>query len=309
MKAWFLAGPTATGKSVVAHLIAKEIGAAILCADAMTVYRGMDIGTAKPDAAMRSEVPYYGIDLVDPCETFSVGAFIQTARLVAAEADLTGRPLIVVGGTGLYLSALLFGLEKVPPHAPEERQKWEDLYAREGIPGLQAALRERDPDALESLADPRNPRRLIRALEVSGAGCRFPRRWKDMRNTQPICALRMDGVFLKRRILDRTHKMLAHGLLDEASEIRSRFPALSRTARQAIGYQEAFAILDGTLSREEAVKSIVSRTWKLARKQMTWFRHQLQAEWVDVSTTDSPRIVADRVLDAWNRHGPCDLHV
>lgn len=308
MKAWVLGGPTASGKTAVAHLIAKEWNAVVLCADAMAVYRGLDIGTAKPDRTMRAAVSYFGIDLVDPCQTFSAGEFVRAARDAAEEASRQGRPLIVVGGSGLYISAVVLGLD-APPSDPAKRAEWEILYRDGGVEKLQAALQALDPHAFESLSDPRNPRRLIRALERAASGQPSPRAWAVRGGLSPICVLRRNPVDLRARIWFRAREMVENGLIEEARRLRAEYPGLSATARHAIGYAEAYSVLDGQLSEEEAIQAIARRTWRLARRQMTWFRHQLPATWIDIHPEESPEAVADRVRRAWEEHGPVDLHV
>ncbi len=308
MNAWFLAGPTATGKTAVAHLLAEECNAVILCADAMTVYRGLDIGTAKPDAAMRSRVAYYGLDLIDPDRPFSVGAFREEARRAAQAAEGGGRPLIVVGGSGLYLAALLKGLDPAPASDPAVRERWEAVLSEQGIAALQDALRTRYPSAWAALADPQNARRLIRALERAEAGVSLPNGWRGAA-IAPVATLAIEPALLKRRIAVRARTMVDGGLLDEAARIRARWPALSRTARHAIGYEEAFAVLDGGMTPEQSVERITARTWQLARRQMTWFRHQLPVSWIPVGESMTVREAADAVRSQWEKNGPHTLHL
>jgi tRNA dimethylallyltransferase len=308
MNAWFLAGPTAAGKSAVAHLLAEDMKAAILCADAMTVYRALDIGTAKPDASMRASVPYYGLDIVDPDRTFSAGAFLDEARRAAEAAASAGRPLIVVGGSGLYLSALLRGLDPAPAPNPSARARWEAVLRERGVEALEDALRAQYPAAWAALADPRNPRRLIRALERAEAGAPTPTGWREAK-LAPVCALQIEPDALKRRIASRARAMIVRGLVDEAARIRARWPVLSRTARHAIGYDEAFAVLDGKITEGQAVERIAARTWRLARRQMTWLRHQLPVIWIEAGGSASVREIADAVRREWDRHGPHTLHI
>jgi tRNA dimethylallyltransferase len=308
MKACFLVGPTATGKSAVAHLLALEMNAAILCADAMTVYRALDIGTAKPDVEMRASVRYFGLDLVDPDQSFSAGAFLEEARRAAQAATSAGQQLIVVGGSGLYLSALLRGLDPASAQTPETRARWEAVFREHGIQALQDALRARSPEAWASLADQRNPRRLIRALERVEAGAPAPTAWRKVK-PPPVAALRMEPDALKRRIAARVSEMMRRGLIDEAARIRARWPVLSQTARHAIGYEEAYAVLDGRMTERQAIEQIIKRTWHLARRQMTWFRHQISVFWIEVGEFASVRQIADTVRRYWIEHEPHALHI
>lgn len=309
MNAWVLAGPTATGKSAAAHLLAEEMGAVVLCADAMTVYRGMTIGTAKPDSAMRARVPYFGLDLVNPDELFSAGQFREAAREAARAAEKEGRPLIVVGGSGLYLNAILRGLEEGPPVDPARRAVWEQLYREQGLAALQSALRERSPAWFESLADPKNPRRIIRALERAESGSSPAVGWRSSETMTPVCGLAMEPDALKARIRSRVRAMMDAGLIEEAATLRARWPALSHTAQKAIGYEEAFALMDGAMSEAEAVERIAARTWQLARRQMTWFRRQLAVSWVHVQDPMSVSELAAAVRRRWEQDGPSPLHL
>ena len=305
-QAWILAGPTAVGKTAVAHVLAESTGAVLLCADAMTVYRGMDVGTAKPSAELRACVPYRGIDLVDPDATFSAGAFVTAARAASDEADAAGRPLIVAGGSGLYLSAILRGLADEAPVDPARRDFWEGVWRSGGVPALQSALRTRDAAAFSRLADPLNPRRLIRALERAETGLPPGRAWRAD-SIRPICALAMEAAPLKERIVRRAHAMFAAGLLEEAEALRARHAALSATAAKAIGYAEAFAVLDGLLGKEAAIARTAARTWQLARRQMTWFRHQLPVSWVHATETSPADVLADAVRRRWEQDGSSTL--
>lgn len=309
MMAWVLGGPTASGKTVIAHALAEAMGAVILCADAMTVYRGLDIGTAKPDAALRARVPYYGLDLVDPDQTFSAGAFREEARRAAARAESEQRPLILVGGSGLYLSAALKGLDESPPPDPERRAYWEALWRREGIEGLQRELLRLDPAAFTALADPQNPRRLLRALERAEAGVPPPASWKKRPHRPKIAALRLSPEALRGRIRARAAAMFHGGLLEEARAARARWPQWSRTAQHAIGYAEAFEVLDGRLSLEEAIDRTTARTWQLARRQMTWLRTQLDTAWIDITEEMSAEQAGELVRRRWETDGPTPLHL
>ena len=315
--AWILAGATATGKTAAAQLLAEQLGCAILSADAMLVYRGMDIGTAKPTPAECGSVPYFGIDLVTPAEPFSTGAWLRDAAraLAAAKAHADVHPpragtameggLIVAGGTGLYIKALTAGFESEEAD-PALRAHWQALYESGGLAALQHALTERAPDALGALADPSNPRRLVRALEHLDSRGSLPKNWQN--NASPtILALRLPREQLHRRIERRVATMFRKGLVDEVQALRQTYPVWSRTALQAIGYAEACALLDGTLTAHQAAERIVIRTRQLAKRQETWFRHQTQTVWLDIDENDPPDRVAQRVLDLWRQHGPTPL--
>ncbi|HOE61742.1 MAG TPA: tRNA (adenosine(37)-N6)-dimethylallyltransferase MiaA [Kiritimatiellia bacterium] len=310
--AWTLAGATATGKSAAAQLLAERLEIAILSADAMLVYRGMDIGTAKPSAAERARVTYFGVDLVTPDQPFSTGAWLrEAARAVAhtnaADSDGKAVPsLLVVGGTGLYFKALTRGLDSAMAD-PARRAHWQARLETEGVGALREALAALDPQALASLSDPSNPRRLIRAIEQLESLRSLPQNWKQPAPDAPLTVLRMPREQLHRRIRTRVEAMFAQGLVEEVRSLRRHYPVWSASAAQAIGYAESCALLDGTLSQAEAFERIVIRTRQLAKRQETWFRHQTQAVWIDTDERDPPERIAERILKAWRQHGATPL--
>jgi len=299
-----LVGPTAVGKSAVAEAIAQRTGAAVLSADAMLIYRGMDIGTAKPDRQTRERVDYLGIDLVDPCESFSVWAYREA---VAAQLALlpAGRELIVAGGSGLYVKALTMGLEAAGAGAAT-RARWEALFAEQGVEGLRQTLRQRDAAVFDALPDPRNPRRLIRALERLDAGGEPPDTgcsWRESAAQPVLAGLWMEPALLNKRIEHRVEAMYDAGLLEEVGGLMADSRGLSPTARQAIGYAEAIDVLEGRCSRNEAMARTAARTRRLAKRQRTWFRHQARVEWVEITTGETVESLADRVQGIWRTHG------
>jgi tRNA dimethylallyltransferase len=286
-----LVGPTASGKSAVAQLIAEQIGAPIISADSMNIYRGMDIGTAKPSPEERSRVKTWGVDLADPTEPFSVGDWLNAVK----PAFQTSETTIVVGGTGLYVKCLLQGLDDVPTADEALRERTEKMPLAE----LQAEARRAAPEAYEALADKENPRRLIRLLE----GKKSSDSWKGEMPT--VLGLHVERDVLNRRIAERVEKMYAGGLLQEARGLLGL--QLSSTAQHAIGYAEAFAVLRGEMTEAQAKEKTVVRTRQLSKRQMTWFRHQLKVEWIE--TADFPGIgkLADKVYNVWKEGGPVPL--
>jgi len=303
-----LVGPTASGKSAVAQLMAEQSGAAVLSADSMLVYRGMDIGTAKPDQDARQRVDYLGVDLADPCDSFSVWAYRE-----AVAAQLAGLPpereVLVAGGSGLYVKALTMGLAAAGA-APETRARWEALFADQGVEGLQQALRQRDAEGLAGLSDPLNPRRLIRALERHEAGGETAEEaslWCGAATGPIVAGLWMEPALLNKRIEQRVETMYAAGLLEEVIGLLADPRGLSETARQAIGYAEAIAVIEGRSSREEAMAVTAARTRRLAKRQRTWFRHQAQVEWIEVQPGEPLESVAHRVRAVWRTHGSASM--
>jgi tRNA dimethylallyltransferase len=306
--AYCLVGPTASGKTDVAHCLAETLGAWILSADAMQVYRGLDIGTAKAEPAERLRFHYGGVDLVDPNRPFDLSAFLDHAAAFARVCREAGRPLLVVGGSGLYVRALLEGLAPRPPADPVRRREWERRAAEEGVEALQSALRAYNPAALAALADPLNPRRLVRALESAAAGVPIPARTWLPPERQPVLAgLRRGHAARNSAIVMRVDAMYRKGLLEEARGLREHYGPLSRTAGQAIGYAEAFACLDGRCGRDEAIAQTAGRTRRLAKRQLTWFRRQANVQWVDADNGVDAAVEAVRAL--WDRTGPARLAV
>ena len=309
LSAHILVGPTASGKSAVAQHIAQDARPTrpILSADSMTVYRGMDLGTAKPDPAERATVPSFGFDLVDPDQPFSVGDYLSAVRAAAPAIAACRATPIVVGGTGLYVKCLLDGLDSAAVADPIHRAAAEALLAAEGLPALQAATRALDPVQYARLRDPENPRRVLRAYELLASGNPLPS--FDERPKPKIAGLRLPPDELRGRIERRARQMFAYGLVEEVRALRAKYPALSDTARHAIGYQEAAQVLDGQLSEEQAIYRTAIRTRQYAKRQLTWFRHQADVVWVDVGPRDNVERLSGKVRQIWASHGPAPLHL
>lgn len=296
-QAYILTGPTASGKSAVAHFLARQAGRPVCSADSMAVYRQMDIATAKPSREQRGEAVYYGIDLVSPGQAFSVAEWLDAIR----PAFQRGGPVpIVVGGTGLYLNGLLQGLDGPASGDPDLRARAESM----SLDQLQDEARRVNPAGYGALPDPANPRRLIRLIEQGKAGAdAVDGSWAVP--PPPIVGLTMDRALLHERIERRVEAMYSGGLIDEALGLLEC--ERSSTARQAIGYAEVFAFLRGELDLGEAIRKTVIRTRRLAKRQMTWFRHQLRVDWVDAGRYADVPSLAEAVQSAWARQGPSEL--
>lgn len=300
--AYIVVGPTAAGKSSVAQYIAEREGHLIVSADSMNIYRGMDIGTAKASKAERERAEYAGVDVVAPSEKFSVGDFLRTVSPAIKTACSKNRSVIIAGGTGLYVKCLTQGFDELPAENPELRQRLELMSVME----LQRELKAKDPRRFEALADKLNPRRLVRAIEMAEQGAPLQQAWKSAKI--PVVGLRMPRELLLRRIEKRVDQMYAEGLLDEARELMDL--DLSPTARAGIGYAEAFAVLRGEMSQAEAKEKTVIRTRQLAKRQMTWFRNQLDVRWVELDE-EKPDLarVAEKVQTLWAEMGPTTLAI
>ena len=272
-----LLGPTASGKSSVALEIADRASGPpveIVAVDAFTVYRGMDVGTAKPSAEDRSRVPHHMVDVLEPTEELTVAEFQRLARRAVDAVASRGATPLLVGGSGLYFRAVVDDL-RFPPTAPEVRAAIEERWS--GAP--EAAwqhLDEIDPAAAAKI-EPANVRRTVRALEVieltGEPFSSFADAWDRFESVYPgleVAYLEPPTSVLRERIRERSEEMVSGGLLDEAARLAGL--DLSRTARQAIGYQEAFAVLAGEEPADELADRIAERTWRYARRQRSWFR-------------------------------------
>jgi tRNA dimethylallyltransferase len=279
-----LVGATATGKSALAHEIALERGdIEILSVDAMTVYRGMDLATAKPTPLEREEVSYHLLDLVEASEEFSLAQFQAHAREAAEEVWMFGGSVLYVGGTGLYGRAVLDNLE-IPGQYPEVRVELEQLAVTD-LSTLYAELEQLDPLSASRM-EPTNSRRIVRALEVTrGAGRPFSsfgaglRSYPEVRVVQ--VGLRADFEHLDRRIDQRFRQWLEMGLVEEVSRLLEIPGGLSRTARQAVGYREVLRHLEDGASLEDCVRDAITASKRLARRQRSWFERDPRIEWFD----------------------------
>ncbi len=303
-----LAGATATGKSAVAQWLAERMGYAVLSADSMLVYRGMDVGTAKPSIAERGSVVYHGVDLVTPDQPFSTGRWLEAARGAVQSAG--DAPLLVVGGTGLYIKTLIEGLEGSGAN-PATRALWQARFEHGGIEELRRALAARVPKGFAALPDMDNPRRLIRAIEHLEAHGTLPCNWRTTSGARsaPVPVLRLPRAQLHGRIMRRIEEMFQRGLLEETQQLRRKWPVWSATAQKAIGYAEATAVLDGQITEAQAVQRMAARTRQLAKRQETWFRHQTQTVWIDITESDTPAQIAQKVCEAWRQHGAVKIQL
>ena len=280
-----ITGATASGKSGVALEVAERIGGEIVSVDSIAVYRGMDIGTAKPTAAERALVPHHLIDVVEPHEEYSVAQYVAAAHEKAAEIRSRGREVLFVGGTPLYLKALLRGLFKGPPADPAFRRGLEE-EARDHEPGwLHARLAEVDPAAAERL-HPNDIRRIIRALEVYEKTGKPMSDWQQQFNKVPeetgnrVYVLDWPRHELVERIDRRVDAMFAAGLVEEVRGLMALAPPLGKTARQAVGYREVIEHLEGVRGLDETVALVKQHTRQLAKRQGTWFRSLPESRYV-----------------------------
>jgi len=292
-----LVGTTASGKSSVAMTVARELrDVEIVCVDSMTVYRGMDIGTAKPSAADREAVRHHLLDLADPAEEFTVRRFQEAARSALADIAARSRRALLVGGTGLYLRAVVDDLE-IPARYPDVVAALEaEADAPDGLSRLYERLRALDPVAA-GRTTPTNRRRIVRALEVTiGSGRPFSSYGPGLGTYGPsgvtMIGLPFDPAETDRRIEARFARWVHEGLVDEVRALAANRDGLSRTARQALGYKELLVhVVDG-VELETCVARAVQRTRAFARRQWSWFRRDPRVRWVG-SAEDAVAVVAE----------------
>ena len=291
-----LVGPTASGKSALAHSLAFEQHdqVEILCVDAMTVYRGMDLATAKPTRLERSEVSYHLLDLVAPSEEFTVAQFQEVARAAAADVWRAGHKVLYVGGTGLYGRAVLDDLA-IPGQFPSVRALL-DERAHDELPALYAELEALDPLAASRM-EATNARRIVRALEVTlGAGRPFSSYGEGLATYGPTrvvqVALQSDFEQLDLRIASRFRSWMDDGLLEEVTSLASAPGGMSRTARQAVGYRELLRHVEDGADLEACVEDAIIQSRRLARRQRSWFLRDPRIEWFDDAERARARLLA-----------------
>jgi tRNA dimethylallyltransferase len=305
----FLAGPTAVGKSEIALALAEKIGGEIISVDSMQVYRGLDLGTAKPGAAEREKIPHHLIDVCDLNEAFAAAKFVQLAQKAAAEIQARKKFPIFCGGTGLYFKAFLDGLGDAPPADETLRAELENTPLEK----LLEELRARDP-ATFAVIDRQNPRRVVRAVEVIrltgkpfsqqrsqwGERPREPRLTgdTDSQRCPPhrhlICFTRQPDD-LHHRINSRVDKMFALGLVAETRALLSRGLAENKFALQAIGYRQVVEYLRGERDLTETIALVKTRTRQFAKRQLTWFRRHGHCEWMEINPGETPEVVLEKI--------------
>jgi tRNA dimethylallyltransferase len=276
-------GPTATGKSDLALDLAEALDGEIVNADAMQLYRGMDVGTAKLTVPERRGIPHHQLDVLDVTEAASVAVYQREARTVIERLLAAGRTPVLVGGSGLYIQAVVDELE-FPGTDPQVRGRLETELARVGAPTLHRRLAEVDPVAAEAVL-PSNGRRIVRALEVVElTGRPFS---ANLPGTRPprydavLLGVDRDTAELDERVALRVDRMLAAGLVEETRELVGRGLREGRTASRALGYQQVLAAFDGEYPLETAAEETVRRTRRFVRRQRSWFRRDRRIHWLD----------------------------
>jgi tRNA dimethylallyltransferase len=287
-------GPTASGKSALGVDVALRLGGEVVNADAFQLYRGMDVGTAKPTAQERGGLPHHLLDVLDIGEEASVAVYQQHAAAVLADIAARGARAVLVGGSGLYVRAVLDGLQ-VPPTDPAVRARLEDELATLGAPALHARLAARDPAAAAAILTS-NGRRVVRALEVNEiTGAPFRASLPDGVYAAPAVQV---GLHVPREVLDgriavRVDRMWRSGFVQEVRALERRGLRDSRTAGRALGYAQILRMLAGEITEEEAKAETVAATRRFARRQESWFRRDPRVTWLPFDAPDlSERVLA-----------------
>ena len=308
-RAVFIVGPTACGKTTLSIDIAKRFDGEIVSADSVQVYRGFNIGAAKPTLEERRGVPHHLLDCVAPdCPDYSVSAYREQALAAIADITARGRLPFVVGGSGLYVNALVYPLNFAVPSDPPIRARLERTFPAQETLLAWKRLQELDPTTADRL-HPNDRKRIIRALEVCAASGRpLSAFGNDFANAAgkevPLHALliglTMDRALLYERINARVDAMLDAGLLDEVRALANRNLSRKLPAMQSIGYRQLLAYLDGEISFEEAVEAIKRETRRFAKRQIAWFKRDARIRWHDVGAASPAELLNDVTLEIKN---------
>ncbi len=297
----FIIGCTGCGKGSLARELARRTGGEIVSIDSMKVYRGMDIGTAKPSLALRQETPHHLIDVVDPQEEFSVAQYLALAEPAVRDIHNRNRPIFFVGGTPLYLKAMIEGLFDGPGADEKIRSRLQEIANSLGSAELHRQLAEIDPDSALRI-HPNDSRRMIRALEVyeltGSTITELQTQWDRDRTKYPciLIGLRRDREDQSHRTNQRAQRMVKEGLIEEVRSLVTSTGPLSTSARQAVGYAEMIRHINGEISLDEALELIKINTRHLAKSQRTWFKRFLQTEWTDLMPLSKVEDIADDLI-------------
>jgi tRNA dimethylallyltransferase len=286
LKVIALVGPTAVGKTALSLDLAVELSAEIINADAMQIYKGMDIGTAKLPLSQRRGVIHHQIDVLDPIDEANVSQYQKQTREIIRELLNRKVQPILVGGSGLYVNSVLEDLE-FPGTSLELRAKYEELLEEKGVEHLFKMLEEIDPLAAENIL-PNNARKIVRALEVNElTGKRFNAKLPEPSPIFPDVriALVMPRDLLDKRITERVHQMFANGFIDEVQKIEESLRK-GKTSLRALGYSQVLSYLAGEIQKEEAIALTINATKKFARRQLSWFRRDPLIHWLDATSSD-----------------------
>lgn len=304
-----IVGPTASGKSALAERIACKLESSVVSVDAMQVYRGMDIGTAKVAPSERA-CPLLMVDVADISEDYSVKLFQRDARVCVDLLLLDEKIPVLCGGTGLYLNAVVSDMQFPAGEAGDERRAtYERLLNEIGPQALYERLRTLDSESAE-LIHPNNSRRVIRALELLDEGTSYAEHHKGLKQLVPLYEVQIWGIDVDRDVLyarigQRVDVMFEQGLVDEVKSLMAHGLAQSKTASQAIGYKEVVDALEGRCTLGEARETIKMRTRRYAKRQLSWFRHDKRVRWLSVDDVDE---ASEFILDQLSNGTGRDVH-
>ena len=302
-----IAGPTGAGKTAVAVALARRLPIEVISADSRQVYRGMDAATGKPTAEERAAVAHHLIDIVDPDDRYQAARFRSDAAALVERIRARGAVPVVVGGTGLYIRALVRGLDAAPPADPLFRRELSALAAREGRPALWERLNRSAP-AVAARLHPNDEVRVIRALEIVRAGggaFSEAGRWRHPSGPYDVTyfGLTLDRAALAQRLRRRAQAFVAAGLREEVRRLLVQGYSPALPSLQSIGYREFVALEQGRLTEDEALRRMQRDTVRYAKRQWTWFTREPDIEWIDVEAVEHPAAVAEtiarRLTPAW----------
>ncbi len=283
-----ICGPTASGKTALSIALAKKIGGEIVSADSMQIYKDMDIGSAKPTKEEMQGIKHYMLDFVSPKERYSVAEYKKQAEQAIQEILQKGKTPIIVGGTGLYVNSLIYGIEYQDTKIDEEyREKLEKIVVEEGLEKLYEQAKEIDPQAMETIS-PNDRKRIIRVLEIyhetgkNKTQQEIESRKNEVKYDYKVFAITMERSILYERINKRVDIMVEQGLIQEVQNLIQKYDQYP-TAMQALGYKEIKQYLEGNTSKEEAIETIKQETRRYAKRQLTWFRKNKETIWLDAS--------------------------
>jgi tRNA dimethylallyltransferase len=301
-------GVTASGKGSLAFEMARSLNGQIISVDSMKVYQRMDIGTAKPPADKRKQIPYHLIDVVQPHESFSVDRFLVLANRAIAQIVSSGRPVIAVGGTAMYIKALLYGLFDGPGTDPTVRERLREQIACSGLSALHQRLAKIDPQAAQRI-HPNDEKRIIRAIEVHELTGRpisqFQRQWdRSEPKGWTVIGIRRPKEHESRRINQRVKRMIDQGFVEEVRSLLNEPKPMSRQARAAIGYAEMIDHLENKTTLDEAIEVIKINTRRLAKAQRTWFKTFAHIRWIDMDPDQSAQTLLQQTLSLLKDSGP-----
>jgi len=295
-------GVTASGKSTLAFELSKTIGAEIISVDSMKVYRRMDIGTAKPTAEKQKLIPYHLIDVVEPSEAFSVDKFLDLTEQAVEDIQSRGKPVVAVGGTAMYIKALLFGLFEGPGSDEKIRSRLQKSAKEVGLEPLHLKLQQVDPDAAERI-HMNDEKRIVRALEVYEITGKpishFQKQWETEHPSGDwtVIGLRREKEIESQRMNARVKRMIEAGLVEEVKGLLAEDKPLSKQAAAAIGYAEMIAHLDGEMELAETIEKIKINTRRFAKSQRTWFKTFRNVNWIDIAENDTVETVLETTLN------------